>query len=110
MKRSRPCNDAAGLIVSERLPMKTTQLDYGKKMMLDAKKSVSWAWPSVNPVTLVPSWIKLLPDLEVDLKGSPNEGVRNSYMVCAVRSFENINKETLKNGYRVMRVKWASSI
>jgi hypothetical protein len=30
-------------------------------------------------------------------------------MVCAMRSFENINEETLKNGYRVMRVKWASS-
>jgi hypothetical protein len=26
-----------------------------------------------------------------------------------MRSFENINEETLKNGYRVMRVKWAFS-
>jgi hypothetical protein len=31
-------------------------------------------------------------------------------MVYAMRSFENINEETLKNSYRVMRVKWASSI
>jgi hypothetical protein len=30
-------------------------------------------------------------------------------MVYAVRSFENINEETLKNGYRVMiSVRWAS--
>jgi acyl-coenzyme A synthetase/AMP-(fatty) acid ligase len=26
-----------------------------------------------------------------------------------MRSFENINEETLKNGYSVMSVKWASS-
>jgi hypothetical protein len=27
-----------------------------------------------------------------------------------MRSFENINEETIKNGYRVMHVKWASSM
>jgi hypothetical protein len=67
----------------------------------------------VNPVTLVRSRWKLLPDLEEsDLQGFPNEVISKSEildMVCAVTNFENINEETLKNGYRVMRVKWASS-
>jgi hypothetical protein len=30
-------------------------------------------------------------------------------MVCAMTSFENINSEMLKNGYRAMHAKWASS-
>jgi hypothetical protein len=30
-------------------------------------------------------------------------------MVHAMRSFENINEEKLRNGYTVMRVNWASS-
>jgi hypothetical protein len=30
-------------------------------------------------------------------------------VVCGMRCFENINEGTLKNDYRAMRVKWASS-
>jgi hypothetical protein len=46
---------------------------WGKKMMvLAAIYSVSWAWSSMNPVTLVSSWRKLLLDLD-DLQGFPNE-------------------------------------
>jgi hypothetical protein len=65
----------------------------------------------VNPVTLVRSWRKLLPDLEEDgLQGLPNEEISTSEilnLVCAMRSFE--NEETMKNDYRVIRVNWASS-
>jgi hypothetical protein len=46
------------------------------------------------------------------LQGFPNEEISKSEildMVCAVRSFEYIYKETLKNGCTVMCVKWASS-
>jgi hypothetical protein len=78
--------------------------------VLDAIYGVSWA--SVNPVTLVQSWRKILSDLEEDdLQAFPIEEISKSEvldMVCAMRSFENINKKMLKNGYRVMRVKWAS--
>jgi hypothetical protein len=67
----------------------------------------------VDSVTLLQLWRKLLPDLEEDdLQGFPNEGIGKSdilHMVFAMRSFENINEETLKNGYSVMSVKWASS-
>jgi hypothetical protein len=56
---------------------------------------------------------KLLPDLEEDgLQGFPNKEISKSEildMVCAVSCFESINKEMLKNSYRVMHVKWASS-
>jgi hypothetical protein len=41
----------------------------------------------------------------------PNKEIRKSEILDSVyvmRSFENINEEMLKNGYRVMRVKWAS--
>jgi hypothetical protein len=58
-------------------------------MVLD----VSWAGSSVNPVTLG----KLLPEEEDDdLQGFPNEEISKSKildMVCAMRSFENINEE-----------------
>jgi hypothetical protein len=58
-------------------------------------------------------WTELLSDLEDDdLLGFPNKEISKSVildMVCAMRSFENINKEMLKNGYRVMPVKWAPS-
>jgi hypothetical protein len=73
-----------------------------KKMtVLDAINGVSWAWSSMNPVMLVRSWRKRLPDLEEDdLQGFPNEEIRKSEildMVCAMRSFKNINEETMKN-------------
>jgi hypothetical protein len=82
-------------------------------MVLDAIYGVSWAWSSVNPVTLYPSWRNVLPGLEEDdLKGFPNEETSKSEildLVCGMRNFENTNEETLKNGYRVMHVKWAST-
>jgi hypothetical protein len=82
----------------------------GEMTVLLAIYSVSWAWSSVNPEMLVQSWKKLLPDLEEDyLQGFPNEEIKSEIldMVCDMRSFE--NKKKMKNGHRVMRVKWASS-
>jgi hypothetical protein len=62
---------------------------------------------------LVQSWRKLLPDPDDDdLQGFPKEEISKSKildMVCAMSSSGNINEEMLKNGYRVMHVKWASS-
>lgn len=64
-------------------------------------------------MTLVKTWKKLLPDLEDDdIQGFPKEEIKMSHildMVCYMRSFENINKEMLQNGYNVKHVKWASS-
>jgi hypothetical protein len=85
-----------------------------KKMMtLDAVYGAPQARSSVDPVMLVLSRRKLLPDLEEDdLQGFPNDRISKSNildMVCAKRSFENINEEMLNNGYRVMSVNWASS-
>jgi hypothetical protein len=57
---------------------------------------------------LVCSWSKLLPDLEDDLQGFPKKEISMTKildLVCTVRSFENVNEEMLKNGYRVMHVK-----
>jgi hypothetical protein len=75
--------------------------------VLDVIYGVSRASSSLNPVTLVRSWRKLLSDVDRDdLQGFPNEEISMSNildMVCAVRSFENIDEETSKNGYRVMR-------
>jgi hypothetical protein len=80
-----------------------------KKMNLDVIYSVCQAWSSVNPVPLVRSRRKLLPDLEGDdLQGFSNKEISKSEildMVCAIRSSENIDEDTLKNGYRVMCVK-----
>jgi hypothetical protein len=54
----------------------------------------------MNPGALVCLWRKLLPDLEdVDLQIFPNKEIRKSKildMVCAMRSFENINKDNTK--------------
>jgi hypothetical protein len=81
--------------------------------VLDAIYGVSRAWCSVNPVALVRSWRKLVPDQgEDDLQGFPNEEISKSEildMICAMRSFENINEVTMKNDYRAMRVNWVSS-
>jgi hypothetical protein len=60
-----------------------------------------YLWHSfVNPGTLVRSWRKILPDLEQDdLQGFPNEEISKSKildMVCAMRSFENINKDNVE--------------
>jgi hypothetical protein len=72
--------------------------------------STSLAWSAMNPVILVSLSRKHLPDLKdvwnVFLIKSKSEILD---MVCTAISFENINKEILKNGYRVMNVKWASS-
>jgi hypothetical protein len=38
-----------------------------------------------------------------------NQQVRNSWHDVCYEKFWNINEETLKNGYRVIHVKWASS-
>jgi hypothetical protein len=65
----------------------------------------SWAWSSMNLVTWLQLVRKVLPDLGNDLQSLPNEEISKSEilnMVCAVRTFENINKETSKNGCRVM--------
>jgi hypothetical protein len=54
---------------------------------------------------------KLLPGLEYDLQHFPNEEISKSEildMVCAMKSFKNIN-EMFKNNHRVMHVKWAYS-
>jgi hypothetical protein len=61
--------------------------------------SVSWAWSSVNPVTLVRSWRKLLPDLEDDdLQSFPNEISKSKIlgMVCAMRNFENFDENKVE--------------
>jgi hypothetical protein len=54
----------------------------------------------VNPVTLVQSWRKLLPDLEDDdLQGFPNEEINKFKildMVCAMRSSENTDKDNVE--------------
>jgi hypothetical protein len=80
---------------------------------LDAIYDVSRSWSSVNTVTLVRSWRKLLSYLEEnDLRSFSNEEINKSEilnLVCSMRSFENITEITLKNGYRVIHVKWASS-
>jgi hypothetical protein len=57
--------------------------------------SISWAWCSVNPVTLVLSWKKLLSDVD-DLQGFPNEEISKSVildMECTMRSFEDIDED-----------------
>jgi hypothetical protein len=52
----------------------------------------------MNPVTLVWSWRKLLPDLD-DLQSFPNEEISKSEildMVCAMKSFENIDEDNVE--------------
>jgi hypothetical protein len=69
-------------------------------MELDDIYGISQAWPSVNPVTLVQSWRKPVPDLEeYGLQGFCNEEISKSEIldvVCAMRSFENINEDNVE--------------
>jgi hypothetical protein len=69
-------------------------------MVLDAIYSISQAWSSVNPVTLVWSWRKLVPDLEEDdLQVFYIEEISKSEildMVCAMRSFENVEEDNIE--------------
>jgi hypothetical protein len=77
--------------------------------MLNDIYGISQKWSAANPVILVRSWRKFLSDLEEDdLHVFCNEEISKSEILDVV-CFENIDEETLKNGYRVMRVKWASS-
>jgi hypothetical protein len=80
--------------------------------VLDTIYSISRARASMNSVTLVRLWRKFVPDLEDDdLHSISDEEINKSEIlevVCAMRSFENVNEET-KNGYRVMRMNWACS-
>jgi hypothetical protein len=68
-------------------------------MLLDAIYGI-YAWSSVNPVMLVLSWRKLVPDLEEgNLQHFPKEEISESEIldtVCAMRSFKNINKDSIK--------------
>jgi hypothetical protein len=62
----------------------------------------------MNPEMLVLWWMKLLPYLEDDLHCFHKKGISRSeilYVVSAVRSCENIRKETSTNGCRMMHVK-----
>jgi hypothetical protein len=72
--------------------------------VLDAIYSISRAWSSINPVMLVQSWGKLIPELEKDdLQGFPNKDMSKSNildMVCAMRSLKMFTKRMLKNGYK----------
>jgi hypothetical protein len=57
----------------------------------------------MNPVMLVQSWRKLVPDRD-DLQNFPNKEISKSKildMLCAMRSFK---KVTMNNGYKVMCV------
>jgi hypothetical protein len=69
-------------------------------MVLDVIYGISWAWSCVNPVTLIRSWRKLLPDQEEDdLQGFPDEEIGKSKildMMCAVRSFGNVNEDNVE--------------
>jgi hypothetical protein len=61
--------------------------------VLAAIFGLSQAWSSINPVTLVQSWRKFLPDLEYGLQGFPNKEISKSKildMVCAMKSCENV--------------------
>jgi hypothetical protein len=54
--------------------MKITHRSVENVTMLDVIYGVSQAWSSVNPVMLVQSWRKLLPDTEQDdLQGFPSK-------------------------------------
>jgi hypothetical protein len=68
-------------------------------MTLNAIYGVSRAWSAVNPVMLVRSWRKLLPDLEEeDLQGFSNEVISSLKileMVCFMRSFENADEDSV---------------
>jgi hypothetical protein len=58
------------------------------------------AWTSVNPVMLVQLWRKLVPHLENDdLQGFPDEESSKCEildMVCAMKSFENVNTDNVE--------------
>jgi hypothetical protein len=85
-------------------------MEGGENDSVGCYMSVSQTWSAVNPVILVQL---LLTDVDDDnLQGFPNKQISKSKildMVCTVRNFENINKETQKNACRMMGVKWASS-
>jgi hypothetical protein len=60
-------------------------------MVFDAIYGVSQAWSSMNPVMLIQSWRKRLPDLEEDdLHSFHNERITTYKIldiVCTVRGF-----------------------
>lgn len=63
--------------------------------LLDAIYSVSQAWSSMDPETLIQSQRNLLPDLEEDMQVFADEEIKKSeilYVVCDMRSTENIDK------------------
>jgi hypothetical protein len=65
-------------------------------IVLGAMYGVSQAWSSMNPVTLVRLWRKLIPDIEEDdLQGFSDRISKAKIldMMCAMRSFENVNKD-----------------
>jgi hypothetical protein len=68
---------------------------------------------SMSTLTLFQSLKTLLPDLDDDdLHGFPYEAISKSKivdMMCAMTSFQNINEETLKNGYIIIHITWDSS-
>jgi hypothetical protein len=66
---------------------------------LEAVYNISQAWPSMNPVTLFRTWKKLLPGVEDDMQGFPNEETSSSEildLVCSVRSFGNMDKDNIE--------------
>ena len=74
-------------------------MNFWKKLtILDAIHGVSQAWSSVKSITLVRSWMKLLPDLEGDFEGFSESEVSESNLrelVNEMKGFENVDEEDL---------------
>jgi hypothetical protein len=71
-----------------------------KEMSVGCYIGESWTWSSMNPVMLVPSWKKPVPNLEEDnLQHFPNKEISKSEildMVCVMRSLKNGDKDNIK--------------
>jgi hypothetical protein len=70
-----------------------------KMTVLVAIYTLSRLWSFVNPVTLVQSCRKVLPDTDDDFQGFPGEEINKSEildMVCAKRISENSDDDNVK--------------
>ena len=79
-------------------------INFWKKMsVLDAIHGIAKAWSKAKPITLVRSWRKILPNVEIDLSDCEEIEASDTSEICRImenlKCFENVDRENIEEWF-----------
>ena len=79
-------------------------INFWKKMsVLDAIHGIAKSWSKVKPITLVRSWRKILPNVEIDLSDCEEIEASDTSEICRImenlKCFENVDRENIEEWF-----------